>query len=144
MLVHAHSGLRWVVLVLIVMSIVSAFGGTKGGKVFDGQVKKLALYTLISMHVQILLGLILYFTSPKVQFGASMMSDSYLRFFAVEHIFMMIIAVVLITIGYSKSKKKKTDVAKHKTIFWFYLIAFVLIIASIPWPFRTALDAGWF
>ena len=55
----------------------------------------------------------------------------------------MTIAMILITMGYSKSKKKDTDVAKYKVVAVFYTIAFVLILASIPWPFRAALGGSW-
>ena len=73
-----------------------------------------------------------------------MMKDALYRFFTVEHSLMMTIAMVLITIGHAKSKKKENDTAKFKTIAVFYTIALVLILAAIPWPFRTALGAGWF
>jgi hypothetical protein len=56
----------------------------------------------------------------------------------------MLIAIVLITLGYSKSKKGTTDAEKFKPIKVYYLIAFILIVASIPWPFRTALGGSWF
>ncbi len=110
---------------------------------FSFKVKNLALFAMISMHVQAVIGLILYTISPNVQFGANTMSDSFFRFFAVEHLALMLIALVLFTMGYSKSKKKTEDSAKFKTVFWFYLIGLVLIIAGIPWPFRD-LGASWF
>jgi hypothetical protein len=72
------------------------------------------------------------------------MKNSYARFFAVEHISMMLIAIILIHIGRSKTKKAISDISKHKTSFWFYFIALILILASIPWPFRKGFEAlGW-
>ena len=71
------------------------------------------------------------------------MGDTAMRFFAVEHISMMLIAAVLITIGYSKGKRQAAP-AKYKTLFWFNLIGLVLVLASIPWPFRAGLGGGWF
>ena len=141
-LVHAHSGLRWVLLLLLVMTVLRAIGGMSGNKPYTDGMRKLALFTMIFTHVQILLGLILYAISPKVQFGAETMSDSVLRFFAVEHFVMMILAAVLITMGNRRSKSGATDQARYKSVFWFYLIGFVLIMAAIPWPFRGL--GSWF
>ena len=71
------------------------------------------------------------------------MKNEVFRFYGMEHVLMMTIAMILITMGYSKSKKKDTDVAKYKVVAVFYTIAFVLILASIPWPFRAALGGSW-
>ncbi len=141
-LVHAHSGLRWILLLLIIAAILSTIGGLSGNKPFSGGVRRTALFTLIVTHIQLIIGLVLYFISPKVQFGPDTMSDSVLRFFAVEHISTMLIAVVLITLGYSRSKRASTDGGKYKAVFWFYLFGFLLLMAGIPWPFRGL--GGWF
>jgi uncharacterized protein YacL len=142
-LVHAHSGLRWLALILIVMTIIRAASGLSGKQNFSFKVQKLALFAMIFMHLQATIGLVLYFISPNVQFGPTTMSDSTLRFFAVEHLTMMIIALVLFTMGYSKAKKKADNSAQFKTVFWFYLIGLVLVLAGIPWPFR-GMGTGWF
>ena len=89
------------------------------------------LFTLISAHIQLLLGLVLYFVSPFVQFNSSTMKTGDLRYWTVEHITMMIIAIVLITIGHSKSKKAMLPAAKHKTIAIFYTIALAIIVLAI-------------
>jgi membrane protein DedA with SNARE-associated domain len=94
------------------------------------------------MHLQLIIGLILYFISPKVIFSGSSMSDPILRFFLVEHISLMLIAVVLITVGYVKTKKIE-GVKKYRTILIYYVISLLLILASIPWPFRD-LGGKWF
>jgi len=142
-LVHAHSGFRWLALILIVMAVIRAGSRMSSKENFEFQTKGTAFFAMILMHIQAALGLVLYFISPNVQFGSSTMSDSTLRFFAVEHILMMLIAVVLFTMGYSKSKKKTENTSKYKTIFWFYLIGLLVLLAGIPWPFRE-LGAGWF
>jgi high-affinity Fe2+/Pb2+ permease len=98
---------------------------------------------LIIMHIQLVLGLVLYFISPKVIFSASSMKDGFLRFFLVEHISLMIIAVILVTVGYVKSDRAEDMIKKNKRVLIYYSIAFVLILASIPWPFRP-LGAGWY
>ena len=77
--------------------------------------------------------------SPKVQFSENTMSNGLLRFFTMEHTLMMLIAIILVTIG---NRMAKTGNAKR--VFWYYFIALVIILAAIPWPFRTELGAGWF
>lgn len=140
---HAHSGIRWIVLILLIVAIVNAYTKWKSGKLVSDKDKKINLFTLIFSHIQLLLGLVLYFTSPKVVFAAEAMKNSAQRFFLVEHIAMMIIAIILITIGHSRSKKAATNTSSFKTVFWFYLIALVLILVSIPWPFQSY-GASWF
>jgi len=72
------------------------------------------------------------------------MSITNLRFYSVEHLAGMLIAIILITIGYSSAKRLKEDRLKFKKIFTFYLIGLILILASIPWPFRSELGGSWF
>ena len=140
-LVHAHSGLRWIALVLLVAAVVTAIGKWQGrGGYTDGN-RKLYLFTLIAVHTQLLLGIVLLFISPKVNFG--MMSEKLYRFYSVEHTTGMLIAIILITIGYSRSKRASDATAKQRLVAIFYGIGLLLILASIPWPFRIA-GAGWF
>lgn len=136
-LLHSHSGLRWILLILLLVTIFQAMGSPKGNPL-SAQTKKLSLFTLIATHLQAVLGLGLYFMSPKVQFSSDTMSNSMLRFFTMEHTLMMLIAIILITMGNSYAKKDN-----GKKLFLFYTIALVIILAAIPWPFRTALGAGW-
>ena len=140
---HAHSGIRWIVLILLILAIVGAFRKWQGKQPYGEGDRKISLFAFISTHVQFVLGLILYFISPYVHFTSGVMKETMLRFYTVEHITLMIFAIGLITVGYSRAKKKATDLEKHKTTFWFYLIGLVLILAAIPWPFRN-LGAGWF
>jgi hypothetical protein len=103
------------------------------------------LFTMITLHTQLIIGLVQYFiTSGKVKFFDGWMKEAAFRFYGMEHLMGMLIAIVLITLGYSKSKRGTTDSEKFKPIKLFYLIGFILIIASIPWPFRTALGGSWF
>lgn len=140
---HAHSGLRWIVLLLLIFVVVQAYRKWKGGDAFGEGDRKAALYALIAVHTQLILGLVLYFTSPVVNFVSGFMKDSTLRFYAIEHLSLMLIAIALITVGFSRMKKKTADEAKFKTLFTFYLIGLILILISIPWPFRIP-GAGWF
>lgn len=126
-----HSGWRYLVLLLIVIALLRALIGWLSNKPYTDGHRKTNLFALISAHVQFLVGLVLYFVSPFVQFGATTMSDKATRYWSVEHIFGMLIAIVLITIGHSKSKKAVNDLAKHKAIAIFYLIAIIVIVAVI-------------
>lgn len=141
-LLHAHSGLRWIVLILLIFAIVNAISKKGKGLYTEGD-RKLNLFTMVFFHVQFLIGLGLYFISPIVNFTEGFMKDSVRRFFGMEHTLLMVIAFILITIGHSKSKKAENAVQKNKYIVLFYGIALVLILAGIPWPFRE-LGRGWF
>ncbi|THH39363.1 cytochrome B [Neolewinella litorea] len=141
---HAHSGLRWVVLILLIAAIGRALSRRKGGTVYPGK-DKLALFGLISVHIQLLLGLALYlWLSPYVRFEGDIMGDPQLRFYTVEHFAGMIIAIILITIGYSRAKRQAELNKGWKTIALFYSIGLLIILLSIPWPWREGLMGGWF
>lgn len=140
-LTHAHSGLRWVALILLILAIVNAFTA----KTYEKKHRMINLFAMVSLHTQLLIGLIQYFgTSTKVQFIEGWMKSPLLRFYGMEHILLMIIAIVLVTIGHSKSKKGTTPEEKFKPVKLFYLIGLILILAGIPWPFREVLGGGWF
>ncbi len=141
-LLHAHSGLRWVALVLILAAIFKAV--TSKNKPYTEGERKLGLFTLIAFHTQGLIGLYLYFTSAKVNFMEGFMKEPVLRFFNIEHIVGMIIGVTFITIGYSKAKKKEEANAKRKQYIIWFTLGLVFVLASIPWPFREALGGKWF
>ena len=136
-LLHAHSGLRYVVLALLLAAIFAAYG--KWQKAEQGD-SKVYLFALIATHTQLLIGLILFFLSPKVNFD--LIKDKVFRFYTIEHGFMMIIAVILITMGRARSKKLE-GADKHRTVLIFYGMAVIVILAAIPWPFRN-LGAGLF
>ena len=140
---HSHSGLRWLVLLFLVLAIAFALTKWIGKKPFWQTHKKYALLGLIFTHVQFIIGLVLYFISPKVIFDGSSMKDAFSRFYLIEHFTGMLIAVILVTIGYSSAKRALPEVSA-KRIFWFYTIGLVIMLASIPWPFREALGGAWF
>ena len=141
-LVIIHSWLRWILLILLLASIVKSFSGLSSKKSLTAGDKKLWLFTMISAHTTLLIGLILLLfgrfgiltvTLPP---GTSMMKDSFFRFYWVEHPLMMIIAIVFITIARGQAKKSVPDAVKYKKAFWFFIIALLLILASVPWPSR--------
>ncbi len=140
-LVHAHSGLRWIALILLVAAVVIAVSKWQGRSGYTDGNRKLYLFTLIAVHTQLIIGLVLYFISPKVNFDY--MSEKIYRFYTVEHTIGMLIAIVLITIGYSRSKRANDAVTKQRLVGIFYGLGLLLILASIPWPFRIT-GAGWY
>ena len=146
-LISSHSGWRWIVLILLLAAVVKMHLGWKGKKTFAAGDRKLARFAMVGFHLQFLFGWMLYMTSDYVQFSSDTMGTSILRFFTLEHGLMMTVAFILITMGHSKSKKKENDTAKFKVIAVFYTIAFIVILAAIPWPFREMFanaGIGWF
>ncbi len=137
---HTHSGLRWVALILLILAVFYAFTAKK----FEKKHKMITLFAMVTLHLQFVIGIVQFFLSEKVTFAAGWMKNSLHRFYGMEHLIGMLLAIVLITIGYSKSKRKENDADKFKTIRLFYLIGFILILLFIPWPFRINLGGGWF
>ena len=129
---HTHSGLRYVVFILLVAVIVNALQGiARDHKQYGRFDAKLSLFTLIAVHTQWVLGLVLYFIIPLVRFGDGMMADAQARYWSVEHIAMNTIAVVLFTISHSKAKRQADSKAKFKTHLIYTGIGFVILIASL-------------
>ena len=148
-LLHSHSGLRWIVLILILASLGKAISGMASGGNFSALDNKLSLFSLISCHLMLVLGLVLYFVSPIVQSGLSnmgeAMKDPVLRFWTVEHLSMMLIGILLISLGRIRLKKLDGDAAKHKNIFIFFSLGLLFILSRIPWPFMEGFaNRGWF
>lgn len=113
-------------------------------KAFAKSDDKVSLYLFIATHTQLLVGIILYFVSPFVKFNSDTMTNTEMRFFTMEHSVMMLIAIVLITMGRIMSKKQATDAGKFKRLFWFNLIALIVIFAAIPWPCMGMVHRPWF
>ena len=134
-LLHAHHWLRYIALILLLVSIIKAIVDLKHkGEAVTG--RKVALYSLIAVHLQLITGLILFFMSPKVEMAMEnmgmAMKDPASRLVLIEHPLMMIIGIILITVGYRKSKSI-TDRAKYgKTILVYFGIALLLILSRIP------------
>ena len=138
-----HSYWAYLVLLILIIASVNSVFKFVGKKEFSAQDFRISLFTLIVSHIQLLIGLLLYFVSPRLSVFSELgmggvMGDSINRLYLVEHPLINIIAVALITIGYSKHKKKLTSTPKFKTIAIFYTIALVLFLSRIPW--NTWLD----
>ncbi len=138
-----HSYWAYLVLFMLVITTVNSIVSWGGGKEYGARDVRLALFTLIVTHIQLLIGILLYFISPRGLHTISevgmkaAMADPNLRLYVVEHPVGMILAVVFVTIGYSKHKKKLTSKPKFKFLSIFYALALIVVLAMIPW-------ANWF
>lgn len=148
-LLHTHNFLRWVLLILLLVTIYKSFADRKGP--FTPGHRKVGMFTMICADIMLLIGLYQWFTGP---FGlksirsngmSAVMKEPVLRFFAIEHFIGMLIAIILIHVGYTYAKKPLPDAVKHRRSILFYGLALLIILISIPWPFR-AIGAGrpWF
>ncbi len=148
-LLHLHSVLRWVILILLLVAIYKSL--VDRHKAFGPGHRKIGLWLMISADIMLLLGLYQWFAGnwglkSIQQNGMSVvMKNSVLRFYAIEHISAMIIAIILIHLGYNFSKKNVGDTVKHKRSLLYYGLALLIILISVPWPFRLV-GAGrtWF
>ena len=127
-----HSGWAYLALLLLAVAVVNALIGFTSKKEFIAKDRKIALLGLIGAHVQLLVGLILYFVSPLGLNGFNM-KDAAARLTSLEHPLINVIALVLITIGWSKHKKAATSELKFKSFAVFYTLGLLLILARIPW-----------
>jgi hypothetical protein len=130
-LLVSHSYLRYAVLALLLVVIFTSLLGWLNKRAYSSTDNKLSLFLFIGTHLQLLLGLLLYFVSPFVQFGSSTMKDATTRYWTVEHSTIMIIAIVLITMARVTAKKMTSSDAKHKRMFIFNALALVLILTGI-------------
>lgn len=133
-----HSYWAFATLGLIVIAILNSLSGLGGKKPFIKRDRQIALIALAFAHTQVVLGFILYFTSPLLTAAKSLgmgeiMKDAHLRKMLVEHPLTNVIAIVLITIGWSTHKKAQEDTVKFKKIFFFYLIGLMLLLSRIPY-----------
>ena len=136
-----HNLLRWAVLLFGIWTVVNAVSGLASKRRYSLSDDKSNLLFMISCDIQLLLGLILFFSYSwfdKLKGGmGAVMKNRYDRFFTVEHAGMMILAWILVHVGRSAIKRAATDNKKHKKMLLFFGLAFLIIIASIPWPFRA-------
>lgn len=129
-----HSYWSYLILVILVLAVINAIIGLTSKKEFGNKDLRLGLFTLIFSHIQLLIGLALYFGNGYAgRISGEVMKDSDLRFVIIEHPITMILAIVLITVGWSKHKKKTESSAKFKTFAIFYGIALLLVLSRIPW-----------
>lgn len=133
-----HSYWAYLVLLFLILSTFNAISGVASKRTFQSRDLRVSLFTLIFSHIQLILAILLYFSSPYFDMLKSggmgtVMKDPTLRLFLVEHPLMMILAITFITIGFSKHKKKTEDAKKFKTIAIFYGLALLFVLSRIPW-----------
>ena len=124
----AHSGWRYLVIILLLVAFINALMGFLGKKPYTEGNRKLNVFALISAHIQLVLGLVLYFIEGVYKYDSS---NAIARYWKMEHLSMMIIAIILITVGNARSKKMDTAAKKHRTIFIFFGFALLIITAAI-------------
>ena len=134
-----HSKWAYLVLIVLVLATFNALIKFFGDKEFDAKDFRISLFALITMHIQLLIGIVLFFmkdyfgTIKEIGGMSELMKNKELRNLVIEHPLTMIIAIALLTIGYSKHKKKLTSRPKFKVLAIFYTLALVLVLAKIPW-----------
>lgn len=147
-LLFVHSLFRWLVLMSLLYAIFRAYRGYKRQMPFTRADDKVRHWTATIAHIQLMLGIILYTQSPIVKsyFSASMGEDvaDESRFFGTVHIFLMLIAIVGITIGSAMAKRKPADAEKFKTMLQWFSVALLLILIAIPWPFSPLAHRPYF
>lgn len=135
-ILQAHSGWAYVALIIIVIAVINAYIGLSAKNPFTPKDRRISLFALLAAHVQFVLGLALYFTSPnglqKIQAVGMGGMSAIDRLLALEHPLVNLIAITLITIGWSKHKRS-ADETKFKTIAIFYSFGLVLLLSRIPW-----------
>lgn len=137
-LLHSHNGMRWLVLLFLLVSIVFAFAGWFGKRERNKTANISGLLLVVFMDLQFLTGIILYvFVSPLTKaafanFGEAM-KNADLRFYAVEHILMMVVALVLVHLGRAKWKKASAPWKGYRAAAIYFSISLLLILAAIPW-----------
>ncbi len=138
-LLFLHSIFRWLVLVSLVYSIYRAFRGYTLRLAFSKTDNAIRHWTATLAHIQLMIGMVLYFKSPLVQHfwspAGKVTASKELTFFSLIHLALMLVSIILITIGSAKAKRQLQDQAVFKTIFTWYLVALILIFIAIPWPF---------
>lgn len=133
---HTHSGLAYLALLALVLVISWALVGALSGRDFQEKDRKIALIAFILCHIQLLVGLILYFVSPlgySLLASGGAMADATARLTALEHPLINILAIVLVSVGFIRAKKLESSTAKFRSIYMMYAVGLVLILSRIPW-----------
>ncbi|RZJ72440.1 hypothetical protein [Flavobacterium sp.] len=130
---QAHSGWAYITLLVLVIAVINGIAGFTSAREFKASDRRLGLFALIASHIQLVIGLITYFTSPLGLSAFGQMKNAALRLTSLEHPLVNIIAIVLITIGWSKHKRKELSKDKFKCFAIFYTLGLVFLLSRIPW-----------
>lgn len=129
----AHSGVAYLALAVLLFAVINALMGVSSKRTFEDKDRKISLFALIFCHIQLLLGLVVYFVSPLGMAAFGNMSNAALRLTSLEHPLVNILAIAFITIGWSKHKKEDSSNGKFKKIGFLYLAGLLFILSRIPW-----------
>ncbi|HLX92838.1 MAG TPA: hypothetical protein VKR32_14230 [Puia sp.] len=144
-ILELHSILRWAILILLVASVIASFRRWAGNRQFEGGNRTIFILTLISTHLNFLVGLYLLLfgrygvIGAQLPPGVNIMKERFYRFFLIEHPTGMLIAIVLVTLGSRFSKMNKSGKGQYKKAFWCFLIALLIVLLMIPWPFMSGI-----
>jgi len=134
-----HSYVRWLVLAFLLVSIYRSWRGMATKSSFSKTDNFFRHWTATLFHIQLIIGIILYIKSPIVGYFWSNFSEAIqhleIAFFGIIHFLLMISAIVIVTIGSALAKRRTSDSAKFKTMFWWFVIALIVLLIAIPWPF---------
>lgn len=134
-----HSWIRWIALIALLLTIFLAFRGFSIRKKFSAIDNQLRHWTATLFHIQLIIGVLLLVKSPIIQYFWSDPNNHFkniqLSFFSLFHPLMMLLAIIIVTIGSAKAKRKTNDRAKYQTILIWYSIGLLLLFFAIPWSF---------
>lgn len=146
-LLFLHNCTRWLVLFSLLYALYRAYTGWFKSLPFTNTDNTARHVTATIAHVQLILGLVLYFISPLVDYFLKnfkeAVHDREIRFFGMEHSLMMLVAIIVLTIGSVLAKRKPTDLQKFKTMAIWYTITLIIILANVPWPFSPLVNRPW-
>ena len=137
-LLTLHSLFRWLVLVSLLISILIAYRSWKRRSVFTPFANQLRHWTATITHLQLLIGVAIYFQSPVVKHPMPVPAHQLINeqiFFKYIHIGLMLLSIVLVTIGSAKAKRMPTNTEKYRTMLIWFIMALLIIFIAIPWPF---------
>ena len=146
-LLALHSVFRWLVLLSLLFAIYRSYRGWLGGAVYSKFDNAVRHWSATIAHVQLILGLCLYFVSPLVDYFLHHFKEAVhereIRFFGMEHSLMMLLGVIIITIASMVSKRQSTDMKKFRVLAIGYTLALLVILSSVPWPFSPLVSRPW-
>lgn len=142
-----HSLVRWLVLISLLFAVYRGFRGWRSGNLFSAFDNAVRHWTATIAHIQLILGLWLYFISPLTDYFMNHFSEAVhertLRFFGMEHSLVMFVAITVITIGSAKARRQLTSKGKYKTMALWYTVGLFLILTSVPWAFSPLVSRPW-
>lgn len=147
-LIFYHNSMRWLLLASLLLILYRAYKGYFTKSQFTKTDNTIRHWTATIAHIQLIIGMILYFKSPLVQYflaNFKTTAQSFnMLFFGLIHSSLMLISIVLITIGSAVAKRKETDAAKFETMMIWFTVALVIIVIAIPWPFSPLVNRPYF